>query len=196
MRLSLIPALLLAVSALPIGQAGAATLSRGDLAPLVLGESSGKQVLLSDYRGKVVVIAFWKASCEPCKDQMSAFEDLNKQYAPEGLQVIGVDLGDSAREYGSLLRKVRRPTMVMAHDEGVSVGEAWGVFMLPNMWVVDTDGRILAHHEGYVGSELQGIFDEVRGILAARQAPAAPAVAPTAPAAAQPAPVPADGTPR
>ena len=183
----LLPALLFASSALLAGRAEAGTLSRGDVAPVLLGESGGKPVLLSDYRGKVVVITFWKKACKPCMDQMQAFEDLNKQYASQGLQVIGVDAGDSSREYGSLLRHVKRPTMVMAHDEGPSVGEAWGVYMLPSVWVVDADGRIAAHHEGYVGADLPGIFAEIAGILAANQ----PAAATPAPA-----PAPAGGTPR
>ena len=181
----LLSALLFASAALLAGRADAGTPSRGELAPVLLGESGGKPVLLSDYRGKIVVVTFWKAACEPCKQQMQAFEDLNKQYASQGLQVIGVDAGDSSREYGSLLRNVKRPTMVMAHDEGPSVGQAWGVYMLPSVWIVDAEGRIAAHHEGYVGADLPGIFAEVAAILAAHDA-----------AANTPATAPAGGTPR
>lgn len=186
MRLPLLlSALLLASSALLAGRAEAGTLSRGDLAPGLLGESDGKPVLLSDYRGKIAVVVFWKSTCAPCKDQMEAFEEMNKQYSPLGVQVFAVDLGDSAKDYGSLLRKVRHTTMVLAHDEGASVGEAWGVYMLPNMWIVGSDGRILAHHEGYVGSDLPGIFEEVRRVVAADQAPTT-APAPAAPAGGAP----------
>lgn len=191
MRLSLLlPALLLASSALLPAAAEAGAPVRGERAPLALGDSGGRQVLLSDYRGKVVVVVFWKASCTPCTEQMAAFEALNKQYSPLGLQVIGVDLGDNTKDYSSLLRKVRRPTMVLAHDEGTSVGEAWGVFMLPNLWIVDPEGRVLAHREGYVTADLQGIFDGIRDIVAAQQEPPAAAPAPA------PAATPAGGTRR
>jgi len=185
----LLSVLLLASSALLAPAAEAGGPARGDLAPGALGDSGGRPVLLSDYRGKVVVVAFWKLACAPCIEQMAAFEALNKQYSPMGLQVIGVDLGDSTKDYGTLLRKVRRPTMVLAHDDGAGVGEAWGVFMLPNVWIVGPDGRVLAHHEGFVGADLPKIFEEVRTILAAQQPPAA---APAAPAATPP----AGGTPR
>jgi peroxiredoxin len=188
MRLPLLLSVLLAASAaLPAGQAWSAGPARGELAPPVLGNSGGKQVLLTDYRGKVVVIVFWKAACTPCKEQMASFEELNKQYSAQGLQVIAANLGDTSKDYNSLLREVRHATMVLAHDDGATVGNAWGVFMLPNMWIVDPDGRILAHHEGYVGADLPGIFEEVRNVLA-RYQPAAPAPA------AQPAP--AAGAPR
>jgi hypothetical protein len=62
--------------------------------------------------------------------------------------------------------------MVMAHDETPTVGEAWGLYMLPSVWVVDAQGRIAAHHEGYVAADLPGIFGEIAGILAAHQAAA------------------------
>jgi peroxiredoxin len=176
MRLSLLlPALLLASFASLPAVAGAAGPARGDLAPGMLGDSGGRPVLLSDYRGKIVVVAFWTASCTPCREQMGAFEELNKQYSPLGLQVIGVDVGDDTREYSSLLRKVRHPTMVLAHDQSNAVGEAWGVYMLPNVWIVGPDGRVLSHHDGYVAADLPAIFEEVRGFVAANQAPAAAA---------------------
>jgi thiol-disulfide isomerase/thioredoxin len=179
MRLSLLPAaVLLASAALLAGRAEAAGPAIGDLAPVALGESGGKPVLLTDYRGRFVVVTFWNASCEPCKAQMAAFEELNKASSPQDLRVIGVDIGDSAKDYGSLLRMVRRPTMVMAHDEGLAVGQAWGVSMLPNVWLVDPEGRLAAHREDYVGADLPGILAEIRGLVAARQAPAAPAPAP------------------
>jgi peroxiredoxin len=178
MRLPLLlSALLLAsLASMPgVARALAAEPSRGDLAPAALGESGGKPVLLQDYRGKVVVIVFWKASCDPCRDQLASFEELNRQYAARGLQVISVNLGDSKKEYGEILRRVLSSTMVLAHDSGTSVAQAWGVEMLPNAWIVGPDGRILAHHEGYAGDELPGIFEQVRRILAAQRAPAAPA---------------------
>jgi peroxiredoxin len=179
MRLSLLPAaVLLASAALLAGRAEAAGPAIGDFAPIALGDAGGKPVVLTDYRGKFVVVTFWNASCDPCKEQMAAFEELNKASAAQGLQVIGVDVGDSAREYGSLLRKVRHPTMVLAHDAGSSVGQAWGVFMLPNVWLVDPEGRLVAHHEGYVGADLPGIFQEIGRIAAARTAPAAPPATP------------------
>ena len=183
MRLPLrISAALLAGALLYAGPAAADEPLLGGLAPLALGESGGKPVLLSDYRGRIVVVTFWNASCAPCRTQMAAFEDLNKELSAQGVQVIGVDVGDSAREYGSLLKKVRHPTMVLAHDESPAVGQAWGVFMLPNVWVVDGEGRLAMHREGFVDADLPAIFDRVRAFAAARREPAAePAPAPAQP---------------
>ena len=50
----------------------------------------GKTVRLSDFRGKAVLLNFWATYCAPCKIEMPWFVELQKQYAPVGLQVVGV----------------------------------------------------------------------------------------------------------
>jgi thiol-disulfide isomerase/thioredoxin len=56
----------------------------------------GKTVRLSDFRGKAVLLNFWATYCEPCKIEMPWFVELQKQYAPEGLQVVGVAMDDAS----------------------------------------------------------------------------------------------------
>jgi peroxiredoxin len=55
----------------------------------------GRKVKLSDYRGKAVLLNFWATWCPPCKVEMPWFEDLQKQYAHDGLVVLGVAMDDS-----------------------------------------------------------------------------------------------------
>ena len=55
----------------------------------------GQKVKLSDYRGKAVLLNFWATWCPPCKVEMPWFVDLQKQYAKDGLVVLGVAMDDS-----------------------------------------------------------------------------------------------------
>jgi peroxiredoxin len=173
MRLpALLSAFLFASAALAGGRAAAAEPVRGDPAPPALGDSGGKPVSLLDYRGQVVVVTFWKAACAACIGELSSLESLQTQLAAQGLQVIAVNLGDSKKAYGDLLRKKRHTSLVLAHDAGSSVGDAWDVHMFPNLWIVGRDGRIVAHHEDYVADELPGILAEVQRVVAAQGSPA------------------------
>lgn len=57
----------------------------------------GKQVLLSQYRGKVVMLGFYLTTCPHCKDTVKIVEKLVKEYGPQGLQPLGVCVNDMAK---------------------------------------------------------------------------------------------------
>lgn len=55
-------------------------------------DAAGYQKLVQEYRGKPLLVAFWATWCEPCRDEYPMLNELAKQYAPQGLKVVGVDL--------------------------------------------------------------------------------------------------------
>jgi thiol-disulfide isomerase/thioredoxin len=59
--------------------------------PLLI-DVQGYQKLLQEYKGKPVLINFWATWCEPCRDEYPLLNELAKQYAPQGLKVVGVSL--------------------------------------------------------------------------------------------------------
>ncbi|HKE35174.1 MAG TPA: TlpA disulfide reductase family protein [Candidatus Acidoferrum sp.] len=50
------------------------------------------QKLVQQYRGKALVVNFWATYCEPCRDEYPMLNELAKQYAPQGLKLLGVTL--------------------------------------------------------------------------------------------------------
>jgi thiol-disulfide isomerase/thioredoxin len=52
------------------------------------------QRLLEQYRGKALLVNFWATWCEPCRDEYPLLNELAKQYAPQGLKVVGVSMDD------------------------------------------------------------------------------------------------------
>jgi len=55
-----------------------------------LRDINGRTVRLSDYRGKVVLINFWATWCPPCRAEMPDLVQLERDYAKQGLQIIGI----------------------------------------------------------------------------------------------------------
>src|SRR5437870_13723990 len=83
------------------GSAAASLDIKGHAAPeFALQSLDNKTVHLSDFRGKAVLLNFWATWCSPCKIEMPWFVELQQQYGPQGLQVIGIsaDEGDSNDE--------------------------------------------------------------------------------------------------
>ncbi|MBI3653092.1 MAG: TlpA family protein disulfide reductase [Acidobacteria bacterium] len=55
-----------------------------------LKDAKGKTVRLADFKGKVVLINFWATWCAPCQKEMPELVKLQKKYAAQGLQILGV----------------------------------------------------------------------------------------------------------
>lgn len=58
--------------------------------PLI--DTQGYQKILQQYKGKPLVVTFWATWCEPCRDEYPMLNELAKQYAPQGLKVVGINL--------------------------------------------------------------------------------------------------------
>src|SRR6266566_965967 len=57
-------------------------------------DAQGYEKLVERYRGKPLLVTFWATWCEPCRDEYPMLNELAKQYAPQGLKVVGVNLDD------------------------------------------------------------------------------------------------------
>ena len=57
-------------------------------------DAQGYQRLVEQYRGKPLLVNFWATWCEPCRHEYPMLNELAKQYAPQGLKVVGVNLDD------------------------------------------------------------------------------------------------------
>jgi len=55
-------------------------------------DAQGYQKLVQQHRGKPLLMTFWATWCEPCRDEYPMLNELAKQYAPQGLKVVGVSL--------------------------------------------------------------------------------------------------------
>jgi peroxiredoxin len=141
-----------------------------------LASLDGKRLRLSDYRGKAVLLNFWATWCAPCKIEMPWFVDLQKQYAAQGLQVIGVAMDDSGEEaIAKFAREMGVNYPVLIGKE--AVGDAYGgVEFLPTTFIIDRQGRVVERVFGLVGrSEFE---DNVKKALGPGASPTQAAAAP------------------
>lgn len=139
------------------GMPGVAGNVRGKMAPdFELKTLDGKTVRLSDFRGKAVLINFWATWCGPCKIEMPWFVDLQKQYGPQGLEIVGIAMDDSEdKEIADFVKEMKVNYTILKGKE--SVGEAYGgVVGLPTTFYVGRDGKIVDQAAGLVSrSEIE-----------------------------------------
>ncbi len=118
-----------------------------------LKDMNGRDVSLSSFKDKVVVLNFWASWCQPCKDEMPDLDELAHILKPEkdvALVTVSVDSGpDEVRDMLKTLLREDPPFPVLFDPEGHSVvGAKFGTNQFPETWLIDKHGVIRARFDG------------------------------------------------
>lgn len=115
---------------------------------------NGDTVSSDDYRGDVLVVNFWYAGCPPCRLEAPDLEALAQQFAPDGVQFLGVNIRDQAPTALSFAEEfgVTYPSVLDANDGRVQLAFAGQVApnAVPTTLVLDREGRVAARIAGLV----------------------------------------------
>ena len=109
-----------------------------------LTDLDGNSVKLADLRGKAVLLNFWATWCPPCKIEMPWFVDLQKQYGPQGLQIVGVamDEGNAHDAVAKFAKEMGLNYTVLLGNDKVA-DQYGGVDALPTTFYIGRDGKIV-----------------------------------------------------
>lgn len=110
----------------------------------------GGHVDLADSRGDVVLVNVWASWCAPCREEMPLLADASRRFGGRGLRVVGVDTMDrvpEARAFLASLGDVPFPHLV---DPEGRVALDWGAVGVPETFVVDRGGTVVARAFGPV----------------------------------------------
>jgi peroxiredoxin len=109
--------------------------------------SDHRRISLAELRGRVVLVNFWATWCQTCREEMQAFDQLHREFAREGLTVLGINTREPEPrilEFGRAL-DLRFP---LALDPQGEVSALYGVVGLPTTFLIARDGRAVARAIG------------------------------------------------
>lgn len=138
----------------------------GSVPPDVFGEDhEGNPVRLVDHRGKVVIVTFWASWCGPCLRELPVLAHIRKTVGGEYVEVVAVNFKETRGEFRGILRANPGTELTWVHDRRGTASETYGVKALPNMFIIDRDGRISSRHIGYGEESIRKIVDEMLALL-------------------------------
>jgi thiol-disulfide isomerase/thioredoxin/outer membrane lipoprotein-sorting protein len=119
-----------------------ATHAVGRLLPdISLTGADGKEMKLSSFRGRPLLIDVWATWCGPCLEWMPSLGGLEREMRGKGLQVISVDR-DEVAENATHYLAVHEFPWPNYHDREGTLGKALGEERIPLTLLIDAEGRI------------------------------------------------------
>jgi cytochrome c biogenesis protein CcmG, thiol:disulfide interchange protein DsbE len=113
--------------------------------------SGGRPLRLADYRGKVVVLNFWASWCAPCTAEAPLLERTQQQLAGRGT-VLGATYNDISGDSLAFARK-EHLTYPSGRDVGLKLAQQYHTHALPETFVIDRLGRVVAISRGQVSEK-------------------------------------------
>jgi cytochrome c biogenesis protein CcmG, thiol:disulfide interchange protein DsbE len=99
-----------------------------------------------DWQGRAVLVNFFASWCVACRQE----HPLLRALAQRGVEIIGMDYKDTDADGQRWLDTHGNPYRTVVADTAGSAGLDWGVYGVPESFVVGADGRILYKQVGPV----------------------------------------------
>jgi thiol-disulfide isomerase/thioredoxin len=117
----------------------------------------GKDVALSSYKGKVVLLNFWGTWCEPCRHEIPILIDMQTKYASRGFTLLGAATNDEEKAVDTFIHTTQfnvggqemlmnYPIVMGSDDISTKFG---GLLGMPTSFLINRDGKI---YKRYIGA--------------------------------------------
>ncbi len=103
-------------------------------------------ISLSSFKGKVVLIDFWASWCGPCRATIPSVIQLYDKYKGNGFEVLGVSIDSKKKDWIKAIEqdKIKYPQVNDKAGWYSKTAEAYGVNAIPNTFLLDKTGKIVA----------------------------------------------------
>jgi cytochrome c biogenesis protein CcmG/thiol:disulfide interchange protein DsbE len=124
-----------------------------DLPPVQGLERDGKPIpglAAADFRGNVTVVNVWASWCIPCRDEAPFLLELG---GDTRIRLVGINYKDQPDNARRFLNRYGNPFTASGVDQNGRAAIEWGVYGVPETFLVGRDGRIAYKLVGPLGAE-------------------------------------------
>ena len=115
--------------------------------------NDGAAVSVADLRGVPFLVNVFASWCAPCRAEAPALALL-----AEDIRIMGIAYKDKPEDSRRFLTQYGNPFVAVGVDRDGAAGMGWGVYGVPETFLVDADGTIVLRHAGPIDRR---VLDEV-----------------------------------
>ena len=109
--------------------------------------------ILSDLKGKVVLLNFWATWCGPCRMEIPDFNELYEKHHKDGLEILGISISDSKKQLIDFSKTygVKYPLLYGSSEEIEKITTNYGgVYAVPWSFLIGVSGEIIKVYPGAI----------------------------------------------
>jgi peroxiredoxin len=137
---------------------------RKQAADFSLPDINGKNLSLSSFRGKVVILSFWATWCPSCKEEMPRFNTLYNEMKSRGLEIVAVS-SDYSLGYLKDYLSDKNFNFTILFDEKRTVTRQYRIPYLPVTFLIDKKGLIVEKIPGEFEWPSAGMQEKLEKLL-------------------------------
>ena len=131
--------------------------AEGKAHDFVLKDLSGRKFVLSENRGKPVLIIFSTTWCPTCRSEIPLYRFFHNTYAGRGLVVINIDIQEPLDKVSRFAERYQLPYRVLLDDKGL-VATAYQIVGVPTMVLLDQNGVLISRQYQAIDGLLEKLF--------------------------------------
>lgn len=110
----------------------------------------------ADLKGKVWLFNVWASWCASCREE---HEILNQFAEQQAVTIVGLNYKDEPNAAKNWLSSLGNPYDITIMDQDGRIGIDWGVYGVPETFVIDKEGVVRYKHTGQISSsDIQTVF--------------------------------------
>ena len=100
-----------------------------------------KNVLLSEYENKLLILNLWATWCEPCKEEMPSLENLQNNTNFKNLKILPINIGqEDKNSIKNFFSEVNIKTFEIFYDSDVKLAKKFSLRGIPTSILINKDG--------------------------------------------------------
>ncbi len=114
-----------------------------------------KFISTEEFGNKTVIVNFFATWCKPCREEHPYIKRLSNA---KGIKIIGINYKDNPQRTIKWLKELGNPYSKIAIDSNGQIGIDWGVYGLPETFIVNAKGIIKYRHVGPITKKIYNNF--------------------------------------